>query len=58
LAPSFGKEMRSMASSHVPVRVPERPATTTEVPSPRIEVTRQNDKPTRFVIKLSSPVPC
>jgi hypothetical protein len=47
-----------MASSNIPVRVPERPATTTETRSPRSEVSRQDKTPTRFVIKLSSPVPC
>jgi hypothetical protein len=47
-----------MASSNVPVRVPERPATTTEIRSPRPEVSRQDKKPTRFVIKLCTPIPC
>ena len=46
-----------MASSNVPVRVPERPATTTEIPSPRSEASRPDRKSTRFVIKLSSPIP-
>jgi hypothetical protein len=47
-----------MASSHVPVRVPERPAPTTEIRSSRPEASRQDKKPTRFIIKLSSPIPC
>ncbi len=47
-----------MATSTVPVRVPERPASTPEVPSQRPAVWRQDKKSTRFVIKLSSTVPC
>ena len=47
-----------MASSNIPVRVPERPATTTESRSPRPEASPQDKKPARFVIKLSSTVPC
>ena len=47
-----------MASSNLPVRVPERPATTTESGSPRPEVSRQDTRPARFVIKLSSTGPC
>ncbi len=47
-----------MASSNVPVRVPERPATTIETASPRPAVWRQDKKSTRFVIKLGGAVPC
>ncbi len=47
-----------MASSNVPVRVPERPASTPEVSSPRPAASRHDKNPTRFVIKLSTPVPC
>lgn len=46
-----------MASSNVPVRVPERPASTSEVAAPRPTMERQERKPTRFVIKLSTPIP-
>ncbi len=46
-----------MATSNVPVRVPERPASTIEVPSPRPTVVRQERKATRFVIKLYGPIP-
>jgi hypothetical protein len=46
-----------MASSNVPVRIPERPAPATDIRSPRPEVSTKNSKLTRFVIKLSSPVP-
>jgi len=47
-----------MATSNVPVRVPERPASTTEVPSQRPTVLRQERKATRFVIKLIGTIPC
>jgi hypothetical protein len=47
-----------MANSNAPVRVPERTATPTENRSPRPEVSRPERKPARFVIKLSSTVPC
>ena len=47
-----------MASSNVPVRIPERPASTGEVSAPRTAEWRQSRKPTRFVIKVSTPVPC
>jgi hypothetical protein len=47
-----------MANSNVPVRVPERPATTVETSSPRPAIWRQEKKPARFVIKLSTTVPC
>jgi hypothetical protein len=46
------------STSTVPVRVPERPAPTTEVATPRPADSRQERKPTRFVIKLSTPIPC
>ena len=47
-----------MANSNVPVRVPERPATTIETSLPRPAGWRQDKKPIRFVIKLSTTVPC
>jgi hypothetical protein len=48
-----------MASSNIPVRVPARPASTTEATSPRRPaVWRQDKKPSRFVIKLYGNVPC
>ena len=43
-----------MASSNVPVRVPERPAPA----APRPSVWRQDRKPTRFIIKIGGAVPC
>jgi hypothetical protein len=46
-----------MASSNVPVPVPERPATPIEIPSPRHEASRPDKKSTRFVIKLGCPIP-
>ena len=46
-----------MVSSQVPVRVPERPVTPTEIPSPRSEASRPAKRSTRFVIKLCSPIP-
>ena len=47
-----------MASSHVPVRVPERPAPTTETTTSRPAGWRQDKKPGRFVIKIGGSVPC
>ena len=47
-----------MASSNVPVRVPERPESKTEVEVRRTAVRIPERKPARFVIKLCSPVPC
>lgn len=47
-----------MASSNVPVRVPERPVSTTEVSTSRPAVWRQDKKPNRFVIKVCAPIPC
>jgi hypothetical protein len=47
-----------MATSNVPVRVPEKPASTIEVASPRPSVWRPERKPTRFVIKLAGSIPC
>ena len=47
-----------MATSTVPVRIPERPASTPEVSSPRPGVSRPEGKPTRFVIKVCTPIPC
>ena len=46
------------STSNVPVRVPERPAQSTETALPRPAVWRQEKKPTRFVIKLASTIPC
>jgi hypothetical protein len=46
-----------MATSNVPVRIPERPVTTPET-TPRPAVWRQEKKPTRFVIKLTGTIPC
>lgn len=47
-----------MASSNVPVRIPERPAPTTEPASPRPAVWREDRKPSRFIIKIGGSVPC
>jgi hypothetical protein len=47
-----------MASSNVPVRVPERPAPATETATSRPAVWRQDKKPTRFIIKVGGAIPC
>ena len=46
-----------MATSNVPVRVPERPRDDRDS-VPASGVWRQEKKPTRFVIKLGGLVPC
>jgi hypothetical protein len=46
-----------MASSNVPVRVPERPAST-EAPASRPAIWRQDKKSSRFIIKIGGIVPC